>query len=162
MASTERRAACIRGDVNRRLMRLGLVVLSVPALYTGLWAVVDPRGFFRSYPGFGYHWTSQLGPFNEHLTSDTGAGFIAIGIAVGYAAFSLERAVIRVSLVTYLAFSIPHLVFHLVNPQGALAGSDQVISLGLLAAAVALPLLLLALSGRVRTTSFSTGRTLLR
>ena len=48
---------------------------------TGMWALVDPHGWYDDFPGFGHHWVAgQGGTFNEHLASDAGAGFLAVGV----------------------------------------------------------------------------------
>lgn len=145
-----------------RLMRVGLVVLGFPALYTGIWAVVDPHGWFDGYPGLGHHWTSGFGSFNAHLATDTGAGFIAIGVAVTCAAIRMNRTTVRVALLAYLAFSAPHLGYHLVTPEPSVTGLDEILSLALLIAAVAVPVLLLLLSARMRPARFGAGSSPIR
>jgi hypothetical protein len=145
-----------------RMVRVGLVLLAVPALYTGIWAVMDPHGWFASYPGFGHHWTAAYGTFNQHLATDTGAGFIAIGVPVLYAAIRMTKPLIRMALVVYLAFSIPHLIFHLVDHGPSLAGLDKALSLGLLIGAVAVPAVVLVMTTRMRTRRYGLSSPLLR
>jgi hypothetical protein len=142
------------GVMIEKLMRLGLIVLAVPSLYTGIWAVANPHGWYESYPGLGHQWTAAFGPFSEHLATDTGAGFIAIGVAVGYAAVRLRRGTVRLALLVFLGFSIPHLIFHLSHPGDGLSGFDRAASLWSLVAGVALPVLLMLLSARMRVGRF--------
>ncbi len=137
--------------MNDRLLRLGLVVLALASLYTGLWAVIDPHGWYLGYPGLGHHWTDAYGPYNHHLASDVGAGFLAIGVGTGYAAIRLTRPAARTALVAFLAFSIPHLIYHLTHQEHALTGGDRYASLAALAIAVALPIVLLAMTRRLGT-----------
>src|SRR3954451_4832762 len=60
--------------------RLLLMLVGLLDAATGLWALADPRGWFDKFPGFGHHLVSgQGGAFNEHLASDAGAGFLAVG-----------------------------------------------------------------------------------
>jgi hypothetical protein len=156
------RCLCKGLGMTDRVMRLGLVLLAAPALYTGIWAIVDPHGWFTSYPGFGHHWTAAYGTYNQHLATDTGAGFLAIGVPVLYAAFRMDKTVIRLALLVYLAFSIPHLVFHLIDPGPSLGGVDKALSLGLLIAAVVLPAVLLLMTTRMRTRRYGVSSPLLR
>jgi hypothetical protein len=148
--------------MTERLIRLGLVIVALPTLYTGVWALIDPSGWFHNYPGFGSAWTAALGTYNHHLTIDTGAGFLAIGIGLLYALFRFTRPTIRLALVVYLVFSIPHLVFHLQNPSATLSGTDKMIEMGLLLAAVVVPLVMLLGTTRMRTSRFGSERSLLR
>jgi hypothetical protein len=145
-----------------RTLRVGLLLLAAPALYTGIWAIADPHGWFVSYPGFGHHWTVAFGTFNEHLATDTGAGFVAVGVAVLYAAVRLQKPIVRLALLVYLAFSIPHLIFHVLGPRSSLSNFDRSLSLGLLVAAVVVPALLLFMTTRMRTRRYSVSTPLLR
>lgn len=52
---------------SRATARAFFVVSAVAAAGIGAWAASAPRSFYRSFPGFGRHWISALGPYNEHL-----------------------------------------------------------------------------------------------
>ena len=124
--------------------RLGLVALGAPLLALGAWAVLAPRSWFDDFPGGGRHWVSALGPYNEHLATDVGAFFIAIGGLLIFAAVVLERRAIQMALGALLVFSIPHLVWHLgeLGPYDTLDKVLNVISLSLL---VVVPIVMLLL-----------------
>ena len=123
-------------------VRLGLVALAAPQLFTGLWAVFDPSGWFDRFPGFDPRLVAAEPPFNAHLASDAGAGFLATGVALLLAALWAERHVIAVALATYLAFAIPHFAYHVREPAPGLSGSEDVTNVITLAIAVVIPLAL--------------------
>ena len=126
----------------RAVVRVGLGILAVVQLGTGLWQLVLPESFYANFP------TVDLAPpFSEHLMRDFGGANVALGIIVVAVAVWLEKRYVVLVLLAYLAFSIPHLVFHVSHLHGA---SDvdiafQVVSLGL---AVLLPVVVLALVPR--------------
>jgi hypothetical protein len=65
-------------------VRIGMGVLAVFQLAIGLWAVLDPSGWFRNFPGFGDRLVVAAGgAFNEHLATDAGAAFVATGVTRG-------------------------------------------------------------------------------
>lgn len=107
-------------------------------IVTGSWALVDPAGWFRSYPGFGHHWVAtQGGAFNDHLVSDTGVGFLAIGVVLLAALVQGSLPALRIAALGLLAHSLPHFLFHLLNPAHELHGFDVVAGVwGLLAEAI--------------------------
>lgn len=126
----------------RAAVRVGLGILAVIQLGTGLWQLVLPESFYADFP------TVDLAPpFSEHLMRDFGGANVAIGIIVAAVAVWLERRYVVLVLLAYLAFSIPHLGFHLGHLHDASAAdvAFQVISLGL---AVVLPIVVLALVPR--------------
>jgi hypothetical protein len=138
-------------DARDRAITVGLVVLAVPDLITGAWAVLDPSGFFRHFPGLGQHWVVVEGAYNRHLTTDAGAGFLAVGIVVLLAVFCREAVVRRIALIGYLVQDVPHLVYHLAHPAHALSTGSRLASDGGLAAGAALAVVLLvALQSRSR------------
>lgn len=59
-------------------IRIGLLLLAGSALPVGFWARISPRSFYGDFPVAGRHWASALDPFNEHLISDVGAGYLAL------------------------------------------------------------------------------------
>src|SRR5436190_23852061 len=89
-------------------MRLGLVLLGLPQLAIGVWAIASPRGWFGTFPGGGEHWLPAYGAFDSHLATDVGAGFIAIGAILLLAALWLERRLVQATSIAYLAYAIPH------------------------------------------------------
>lgn len=130
-------------------MRLGLLLLATSALPVGLWARISPRSFYEDFPAAGRHWVSALGPFNEHLISDVGGGYLALGVMIAAAGILLGRTLVRVALVAWLAFAIPHFAFHLTTRE-TFSLADNLASLGGLGLVVLLPLVLLAFTGRIK------------
>jgi hypothetical protein len=129
---------------SRTALRVGLVVLGLPQLAIGVWAIASPHGWFTSFPGDGQHWLPAYGAFDSHLAFDVGAGFVAIGAMLLLAAAWLERRLVQAALVAYLAYAVPHFVFHLANDHdlttGAHIANDVVLGITLL---IAVSLLLL-------------------
>ena len=72
---------------------------------------------------------------------------MALAVLLIAAAIRPERTLVRISLVVWLVFAIPHLIFHASTTE-RLESFDNVANLIVLAVAVAIPLLLLLLSGR--------------
>jgi hypothetical protein len=96
-------------------LRILAAVMGLVDLITGAWALVDPAGWYRSYPGFGHHWISVQGPYNEHLALDAGAGFVAVGAILVIAAVWANRSTLTVALLALVIHSLPHFLFHLTH-----------------------------------------------
>jgi hypothetical protein len=136
------------------LVRLGLVLLGLPQLAIGLWALISPSGWYETFPGAGHHWLPAFGSFDEHMASDVGAALFALGLLLLLAALWLERRVVQAALIGYLAFEIPHFAFHL-GADDVLATGDRIASGITLALTVVVSGLLLALTRRPRPTAAS-------
>ena len=128
-------------------LRAGLLILGVPQLLIGAWALVSPHGWFDSFPGAGHHWLPAYGPYNAHLATDVGATFVAIGLILILAALWLERRVVQVAVIGYLAYAIPHTIYHLANDHD-IGDGDQVVNGATLVLSVLLALTLLWLTLR--------------
>jgi hypothetical protein len=128
-------------------LRAGLLILGVPQLLIGAWALVSPHGWFDSFPGAGHHWLPAYGPYNAHLATDVGATFVAIGLVLILAALLLERRVVQVAVIGYLAYAIPHTIYHLANDHD-IGNGDQVVNGVTLVLSVLLALTLLWLTRR--------------
>ncbi len=98
--------------------RIGLVVLGLQALLPGAWATASPRGFYDDFPGFGAHWISTDGPFNEHLLRDFGALNLALAVLALLAALWMQRSLVIATAVSVLVYGVPHLIYHLFNGHG--------------------------------------------
>lgn len=134
--------------INRRtVLGTGLVVLGVLNLIWGSWAVLAPRRFFDTFPGFGQRWTGAYPPYNEHLVTDLGATFCTLAVLLLAAAALRDRRVTTVVLAGVLVFSTLHLAFHATRHGllygWGLAGSITAVLLG-----VAVPAALLLLARR--------------
>ncbi len=133
----------------RWVVRVGLGVLSALHLWWGAWAIVNPRGFFDTFPGFGRRWTAAYPPFNEHLVSDLGAIFVTLGVLLGLAAIVDDGKVTAVVLAGAVTFGALHLAFH-VTHHGTLTGADLSLSLASLVPGVLAPIALLVTDRLVR------------
>lgn len=123
-------------------LRGGLLLVAAPQIFTGLWALSAPLSFYNNYPLSSGGWISVLGPYNEHLVRDVGAGLLALGMLVALVAFLLERRLVQVSLGVWLVFAVPHFVFHLTTLH-AFSTTDYLVQVGGLGFLVLLPLVLL-------------------
>ena len=131
--------------VHRGWLRSGLLLVAATTLGSGLWALPFPRSFYDDFPFSGWGWISTLGSYNERLVSDYGAMNLALGVLLVSAAISLERRLLQVALLTYLAFAIPHFFFPAAQTHhfSFLHNALQLGSLGFL---VLLPVALLVLT----------------
>jgi alkylhydroperoxidase family enzyme len=120
-------------------------LLALPQALIGIWALLAPAGWFETFPGAGHNWLPAYGAYNEHLATDVGATFVALGLLLLGAALYLERRLVQVALVAYLAFEIPHFIYHL-GADDALASGDRIASAVTLALTVVLAVALLTLT----------------
>ena len=133
----------------RRLIRIGLVILAIPAAQLAIWATLAPRSFYDDFPGGGHAWVSAAGPYDEHLVRDVGAfnlGLLVVGL---FAIVTMERRVVQASLAASAAAGTPHLIFHLTDTD-SLSTTDNVMSLTGLLLIVVIPLALLPLTRDAR------------
>ncbi len=122
--------------VQPRWLRVLMLLLAIPNVVTGLWAVASPQHWYDNFPGWAPQLVAALPPYNEHLATDAGAGLLATGVVMGLAAVWLRRDVIITAAFGYLVFSLPHFVWHLTNPSDALTTSENTVNDVSLAAAV--------------------------
>lgn len=137
----------------RRWARVALVYLAVSFLSVGLWATLAPQSFYDGFPGGGRTWIAGDGPFNAHLVSDTGVGFLAVGVVLVLAAVWPERRLVQAASVATLVHAAPHLFFHLRHPSEALTSLDTGLSNGGLAVNVVVALIVLVAASRGGSTS---------
>ncbi|HKR98664.1 MAG TPA: carboxymuconolactone decarboxylase family protein [Candidatus Dormibacteraeota bacterium] len=119
---------------------VGITGASTAAI--GLWATIAPRGWYDTFPGFGRHWLVALGPYNEHFARDAGAGLMAVGVLLTWAALTPSASLLRPALWTSLVFAVPHLGYHIASSDH-LATGDNIVNLMLLSLAVVAPAALL-------------------
>ena len=100
-----------------------LLVLALSGLSAGIQATFWPRSFFDDFP-FGLGWVAADPPYNEHLIRDFGGLNLGLGLVALVAAFAGGRALVRAASGAWLAFGVPHLVFHL-RHLDHLEGGDQ-------------------------------------
>ena len=107
-------------------VRVGMVVLAVPQLAIGIWAMVTPHHWYENFPGVHPHLISAEPPYNAHLATDAGIGFFATGVGLVLAAALARRSGVYVALVTFLAFAGPHTLYHALHEAPGLTGSEDV------------------------------------
>ena len=130
-----------RGPAGRNGLRIGLLFLAVTSISSGLWAYFVPRSFYEDFPLPGWDWVSTLGPYNEHLVSDYGAMNLAMGVLMVVTAVFLERRLVQAALVAWLAYAVPHFVFH-IGQVHHFSLVDNLTQLGALGFVVLLPVVL--------------------
>jgi hypothetical protein len=129
--------------------RVVLVILAVLATYVGTWAVSAPANWYASFPGGGHHWLPMLGPYNEHLARDVGGLYLALAVlSIGAALRPADGFLVRLTGLAWLAFSVPHLIYHL-GHLSHYAMADKVANAVGLSATLVLAMILL-LPVRVR------------
>lgn len=123
-----------------RALRTGLALLAAVEAVLGLWTLLFPASFYADVPT-----VDLTPPFSEHAFRDFGGATLGLAVVLTAAAVWTERRLVVVALLAYLAFSAPHLAFHLGHLHGADALSATALVV-VLAASVALPLTLLAVA----------------
>lgn len=130
-----------RFEVRATLIQLGAIQGII-----GFYALFFPRSFFEDFP-VGLNWIEVLPAYNEHLTRDVGGLFLATAVMLMGASIRLERRWVVISLVAFLAFSLPHTIWHAFNLEPYSTG-NAIANIVTLAATVLLPLAVLALVAR--------------
>ena len=100
---------------NRGAIRFLLFALGIPQALIGLWALLRPSSFYDDFPAGTDGWVNPLGPFDEHLVTDVGALFVALGFLLCFAAVSLRRGTVIAAAIAWLIFSVPHFLWHVLN-----------------------------------------------
>ena len=126
-----------------RVKQAAAALLALTAALVGVWAEFAPLSFYRSFPLAGHHLISSLGPYNEHLIRDVGGLYLALLVFTGWAAIRPRPGLLRLTGAAWLAFSLPHLVFHLLHLD-ELGTADKIGNIVSLALNVALALVLVA------------------
>jgi hypothetical protein len=121
-------------------LRAGLIVQAGVELVLGVWTLLFPESFYRDVPT-----VDLTPPFSEHLIRDFGGATLGLALVLAAAALWMELRLVVIALLAYLAFSAPHLAFHLGHLHGATALEAGVLT-ALLVASVAAPVALLFLA----------------
>lgn len=118
--------------MNNRTKRSISGALALTAAYVGVWAELAPESFYRSFPGAGHHWVSTLGPYNEHLTRDVGGLYLALAAISLWVAVRPRPESFALVAAGWLAFSVPHFVFHMfhLDPGDATDKAGNIVALG--------------------------------
>jgi len=96
--------------MTQRMQQMLLLILGLSAVWVGGWATFAARSFYDSFPGFGRHWVSMDGPYNEHLVRDVGGLYLSLLVVTACAL--RHRGLVRIVGGSWLVFSLPHLIYH--------------------------------------------------
>lgn len=96
---------------SRVIARLALAYLGATAALIGLTATIAPRTFYDDFP-FIAHWVDLLPPYNEHLVTDVGGLYLGFAVLFAWAAWTLDRTLLRAVCVAWLLAAALHLIFH--------------------------------------------------
>ena len=132
----------------RKRVRLSLVLLGLPQLVVGLWALLFPRSFFADFP-FGRGWVTPLGPYNEHLVTDVGALFCALSLLALFGAIRVERRLAQATSIAWIVYLGPHLFFHATHTR-PFSTIDNVLQLGIFVIQILITLYVLSMSRRLK------------
>lgn len=135
--------------VSTRTKRVMVGILALSAAYVGFWATLAPHSFYQAFPGFGHHWVSTAGPYDEHLVRDVGGLYLSLLVVSIWAFVRRRTEALRVAGAAWAVFSLPHLLFHLDHLDG-LTTFDKVGESGSLALTLLFALLLLLPTTRRR------------
>jgi hypothetical protein len=91
--------------------RVALVLLFAAAITIGLTAAAAPRTFYDDFP-FLANWVELLPPYNEHLVTDVGGLYLGFAVLFAWAAWTLDRTLVRAVCVAWLLTATLHLLFH--------------------------------------------------
>ena len=136
--------------------RATLIQLGVIQGALGFYALFFPRSFYEDFP-LGLNWVEALPAYSEHLVRDVGGLFLATAVILIAASIRLERRWVVVSLVAFLAFSLPHTVWHAFNLEPYSTG-NAIANIVTLAVTVLLPLGVLALVAKESRAPARAGR----
>ena len=92
--------------------RAVVLTLAVSAAYVGVWAAAFPASFYTDFPFPGRHWVATLGPYNEHLTRDVGALYLALFVLSLYAWRRPSETTLRMAGSAWLVFNAWHFLWH--------------------------------------------------
>jgi len=124
-----------------QIARCALSLVFLAALAIGLTATLAPRTFYEDFP-FLTHWVDLLPPYNEHLVTDVGGLYLGFAVLFGWAAWTLERGLVRAACTAWLLAAGLHLIFHASHLEGfgTADALGELASLGLLVGAPAVAL----------------------
>jgi hypothetical protein len=94
-----------------RIARGALSLLLIASLTIGLTAALLPRTFYDDFP-FLANWVELLPPYNEHLVTDVGGLYLGFSVLFAWAAWTLDRTLVRAVSVAWLLAAGIHLIFH--------------------------------------------------
>jgi hypothetical protein len=125
---------------------VGLWVMGIFGLYTGLQQQFLPRVFYDQFPGFGMAWVSPDGPFNEHLMRDLGGANLALTFLVFLAIARPTAYLVRGVAIATLIAQVPHFVYHALHLDLLPNTLERVLQTASLGLVLLIPLLILVAS----------------
>jgi hypothetical protein len=129
------------------LDRISLVFIALTSAYVGVFAYFASRAWYDDFPGLGFRWLPQLGPYNEHLAKDVGAAYLAFTVLSLIALAQVRnQVVVRLAGAVLLTFNVAHLVYHLTMLH-VYQPRDQVLNVIVLSLLVVAPVILLVPRG---------------
>ncbi|MDQ3725300.1 MAG: hypothetical protein M3335_05340 [Actinomycetota bacterium] len=108
-------------------------------------ASLAPRTFYDDFPFFA-HWVDLLPPYNEHLVTDVGGLYLGFAVLFGWAAWTLERTLVRALCISWLLTATLHFVFHSTHLE-RFSTAEAIAELASLALLVGAPLVALWATG---------------
>lgn len=127
--------------MNTPFRRVILALTAAQGLLVGIWAEFFPRSFYDSFPGFGLHWVSMMGAWDEHLVSDVGSFYLGLSAITIIAIFAPTAGPARLAGVGWTVFGVLHFIYHATHLMGSTF--DRVGNLTSLAIAALLGIILL-------------------
>jgi hypothetical protein len=115
----------------------------------GGWQWLAPESFYEDFPGFGRHWVSPDGPYNEHLMRDVGQGNLAIGTVALVALLTGGVWLARATGLAALVANAPHQFYHQTHLHLLPTTSDQVLQTVTLSAVTVASIALTVLAFRL-------------
>ena len=94
--------------------RYGLLAIAIAQLGVTLQALFAPRSFYDDFP-LGRGWVEAYPAYNEHLIYDYGAFTLGALVALAIAAIWLDRRVVQVAIISWLAGALIHFTYHAVT-----------------------------------------------
>ena len=131
-------------------VRLGLWAMALFSLLAGIQQQFAPRSFFDNFPGFGMHWVSVDGPYNEHLLRDLGGANLSLAVVTLFAIARPTAGLVRAVAAAVLVAQVPHFIYHAAHLDDLPTTLDRVLQTTALALTLAIPLLVLLRAGAIR------------
>jgi hypothetical protein len=100
------------------VVRAGLWILAALEALVGVWALLAPMSFYRSFPLPGHTWVSLLPPYNEHLVGDVGELSLALTVVLAAAAVIGQWLLSVVAVTAIAVYAVPHAIFHFLHLEG--------------------------------------------
>jgi hypothetical protein len=129
-----------------------LAIVAAIQAEVGIWAVAAPHSFYANFPGFGRHWVSPIGLYDQHLVRDYASAELGFAVLLACAGIWFERRVVLIAGAAFLAATLPHFAYHLTTTSD-LPPVDNALSLG--AFALEMALVVAAMTAVSRITSAS-------